>query len=105
MCSIDAVQYLPSQRVNHGKLDECKKGKSDQKNDGRTTIGRMSLGIHGYSRQMWCISSTGDRWESGNKPGKEYSSPSVSEILQEINDDCSSLKAMNKVKRVCVSQG
>jgi len=51
------------------------------------------------------MSGTGDRWELGNKPGRENGSPSVSEILQEINDNCSSLlKTMNKGKRDRVSQ-
>jgi len=90
-------------RDNHGKLDDCTKRMSDQKNDRRTTTGRMSLEETG--RQTRCMSGTGDRWELGNKPGRENGSPSVSEILQEINDNCSSLlKTMNKGKRDRVSQ-
>jgi hypothetical protein len=45
------------------------------------------------------MGSTSDRWGLRDKPGREYGSPSVSEILQEINDNCSLLEAMNKVKR------
>jgi len=50
------------------------------------------------------MSSTGDRWELGKKPGREYGSPSISETLREINDNCSLPKAMNKANRDCVGQ-
>jgi len=34
--SVDAVQYARDKGDHHGKLAGCKKGKSDQENDGQT---------------------------------------------------------------------
>jgi hypothetical protein len=50
------------------------------------------------------MSTSGDRWESGNKPGREDGSPGVSEIIQEISNNCGLLKTINQVKRGCLSQ-
>lgn len=33
------------------------------------------------------MSSTGDKWEVGSTPGREYGSPGVSEFLQEISNN------------------